>query len=174
MLFILLKVETVYIKLLGGFILARALNGLSHLNRLLLPSLVGLISYQFFSVFICNRNPDIMYIRYFRFKCFVVNLIGRHIGFFTVNLLAVIGNGNFTVFKLTRNIKAEVKSVFSLFNINRRVNSSVLYLAYLTNGIPVLLKLSRFIRRYPCEIRLIIGIHAGHQLNIRTVFIGKV
>ena len=115
-----------------------------------------------------------MYIGYFRFKRFVINLIGRHIGFFAVDLFAVIGNGDFAVFKLARNVKAEVKSVVSLLNINRRVNSGVLYLAYFANRIPVLFKFSCFIRRYPGKIGLIIGINACHKLDIRTVFVGKI
>ena len=115
-----------------------------------------------------------MYIRYFCIKRFMVNLIGRHIGCFRENFFAVIRNRNFAAFECSRNIKAEIKTVFSRLNIYRRVNSCVLNLPYFADRVPILLKLPCFVRRNPSKIGLIIGINAGHKLYIRSVFIGKV
>ena len=115
-----------------------------------------------------------MYIGYLHFKGFVIYLIGRHIGFVTVNSLAVIGHLNGAVVKHTRNIKAEVQTLITLFDIHCRVYGGVLYLANFADGIPVLLKLPCFIGGNPGKVGLIIGINAGHKLDIRTVFIGKI
>ena len=166
--------EAVYVKFFNGFVFRWAFNRFSYLDRLFLTSFIWNVGNKFFSVLVTERHLNIVYIRNFRIKGFVIHLIGGHIGFFAVNFLAVIGYGYSTVIKYTGYVKSEIKSVLTVFHIHCGVNCSVLYLANFTDGVPVLLKLPCFIGGNPGKVGLVIGINTRHKFNIGTVFIGKV
>ncbi|CCY64377.1 unknown [Prevotella sp. CAG:1124] len=61
-----------------------------------------------------------------------------------------------------------------LVDVHQQVFSGVLYNSQLAVGQEVLHERLFLIRLQPCEVGLVLGVDAGHQLDVRSVLVGKV
>ena len=113
-------------------------------------------------------------IRNLKGKNLPVNVHGRELRAFTVNFPAVIGHDDIRRFVSFRAVHADVEAILFRLHTEHRVDRSIFHLAHRFVGHEILMEHFLFVGLQPAEIRLVIAVHAGHELNVRAILVRKV
>lgn len=172
-LLVLLQVEAVDVQLLHGVILAGALYGGANLDGLLLSPDVGLVGYQNPAILVGEGGGQVGSIL-IQSQLFAPAGRGGHVGSLGKENFFALAHGDSGIGERTGDIEAQKYLVAPLLQIHGGVDGGVLHIADIPDGIPVLLEFLGFKGGDPCKVRLVVGVDAGHQLNIGAVLVGEV
>ena len=172
-LLVLLQMEAVDVQLLHGVILAGALYGGANLDGLLLSPDVGLVGYQNTAILVGEGGGQVGSIL-IQSQLFAPAGRGGHVGGLGKENFFALAHGDSGIGERTGDIEAQKYHFAPLLQIHGGVNGGVLHIADIPDGIPVLLKLLGLKGGDPCKVRLVVGVDAGHQLNIGAVLVGEV
>ena len=172
-LLVLLQMEAVDVQLFHGFILAGAFYGSANLDGLLLSPDVGLVGYQNLAVFVGQGGGQVGSVRV-QSQLFAPAGCGGHVGGFGKEDFVALAHRDSGIGEGTGDVEAQKYLFAPLLQIHGGIDGGVLHVADIPDGVPVLLKLLGLKGGNPGEVRLVIGVDAGHQLDIGAVLVGEV
>ena len=160
-------------ELLIGHDFFRILCRLCRLRCLRDPLLFRLVIHEEFSVCI-DSGTDIRRLLRPEADCLLIDIHRREDRIFPIDLVPSAAQDNLCILVPLCAVNRQSDLTFRDLHIHDSVDRGVLHRPYLFIRHKILLEHLFLKRLQPGEIRLIICIHTGHQLNVRTVLIRKV
>ena len=173
-LLVLLKVVSVDVKLFYRRNFTGTCNRLSDLNRLFLTSYIRCVRNESLALARNKRNGNVVYVSIASRYCLYVCFIRCEVGAFSVYFTVFVFYENSCVYKASRNVESDEYFIAALFKIYSGIYGSIFYVTDVADGIQVLLEVAAFVRSKPGEVGLIVRVYTGHELDVRSVFVGKV
>ena len=173
-LLVLLQMQPVDEQLLDVVVFRGALHGRARRDGLLLSALIRRVGHQPLARLALQFGGQLLEIVPVKRHKAAPALIRREIGFFRKEHGFAVSQLDHGVFERAGDVEAQIGAFPALFEIDARVDRGVFDQTDVAHGIPHLLELARLIGHEPGKVGLIVGIRAGHQLDIRPVAVGEV
>ena len=170
---VLLDVLTGDIELLVGHELLRCLGGLRGLRQLRDARIHGLIGNQR-AAGIFHRYLHTVFILYGEAQCLLINFHRGNMNRLPIDALALDPHHKLGSGIVLGGIDADIELIAPLLRVQCRMDAGVLHLSHLLIGKEILCEGLLLVGLEPGEVRLVVAVHAGHQLDIGAVRIRQI